>query len=1195
MRKVHLVSGRVECPESLHLAACLERFFVADGCERVASRDDADLVVLNGCERIAGTPEVVAGYRELARARPEKTVLVVGCVPAREAEGAPANFFLVPFSKLVRDPSLVGPAMGFSRPFALLRKDDVFFGRFPVEERYPGDPPPTEVALLAIGTGCRGRCSYCTIRRGRGTVRSLPLDEILAEARSAVAAGRFRFVLLADDAGCWGHDRGLSLPALLAELVALAPNARFLVRPMNPAHLPGMIDALAPFLDRLDYLYLPVQSGSDRVLSLMQRGYGIEEIRRLVRRLREGSPGITLKTDLIVGFPTETRADFRASLRAARLFDHASFHRFVAYPGTPAAALAGAVPDEEVRLRVEVARRRGHTIVDPSAYAYDDGTAVPAVARPRKVYSVTGNTECVNNVSLAASLERFVEAESCEWIDSAEEADVVLLNVCNVLEGTPALVERYRAFARENPGKQVLVLGCVPGGPAAATRETEPNFHVIGFGKLVRDPSLIGPRMGFSRGLTLLKAQEALADRLPEWRLPLPRSECCFVTIGSGCQGRCTYCSIRGGRGAARSVDPEEIVRDARAGLAAGRRRLVLVADDAGCWGRDLGLDLPHLLGRLTEACADVRFAVLDFNPVHLPAMFERLRPFLPRIDYLYAPLQSGSDRILALMQRGYRAGDVMPLLRRIREEHPDVVLETDFIVGFPGETAAEFDESLHAAQAFELATFVPFVPKADTPAAAFPGRIDAGEMARRMSEARRLHHKVIDPVAGGGARVVSSKVALPEVRREPRPDRRPAAHPSAPVLVKPRQKCLAPYDALNVTGGCAVECLWCDSAFAGRDESGRVEARPRLAEELALELDARPPPALVLFCPDCDPFAPGERGLDVVHDAMALLLRRGVQLLVETRAAVPPRFLELFARHPEMVKVQLGLSTVDDRARALMEPRGATVADRLASLAALVGRGVATEIDLGPLVPELDDGDAALGALCAAVVRTGVRSGTVSFLEVTGRTRARLEPLALGAWSFADMAARLYPGAAGDGGAVRAAGEHRERRFRSLAAIASEHGLRLALCRCNNPDRALPAPDHGLLRRPSIGSTRHDAPARGASPLAQAPGDPDAPFTPEQRVTLAPLLERLSRSATARVRASPEGLVLEFPDARGASGRGRVMIEPWAPGRPCYRRVGTLAMSYSGELTPATAQAMASVGRWLQPAARDGEPGRER
>ena len=1092
MKKVHLVSGRVECPDSLHLAACLRRYFEADGCQFVHSPEDADIVVLNGCERIVETPQVVRAYRDYAVAHGAKTVLVVGCVPTDSLRvERPENFYVVPFRLLVKEPSLIGPRMGFGASFSLLPKDDIFSGRFPLEEEYPGNPPPAEICLLTIGSGCNGGCTYCTIKRGRGFRRSLPLQEILGDAKAAIAQGKFRFVLLGDDAGCWGQEVGLDLADLLAELAALCPAARFLVRPLNPVHLAGLYNKLRPFLPRVDYLYVPIQSGCDRILGLMNRGYQAGPILALLRAIKADHPSIVLKTDIIVGFPGESRAEFRQSVLAAQAFDSPAFHRFVAYPGTPAASMPGTLPPEELRLRMSVVEQLGFSTVDPSTYSYDsNGAPLMNLPSPTKsVHVVTGNNECLNNTYLAACLERFFEGNACTFTHAEAEADVLVLNVCNVLVETPGLIHTYREVARNNPAKHVLVLGCVPGGVSVPNEV--PNFHVIPYGKLVRDPALIGPSMGFSSSFALLKAHDALSSVKPP--LPFPPEECCFVTIGSGCEGRCTYCSIRAGRGAARSLDPDEIVADAKAGLANGRFRLVLIADDAGCWGRDLGLDLPHLLGRLRDACPSARFAILDFNPRNLPDIFEGLRPFLSQLDFLYLPLQSGNDRILRLMDRGYRAADILALVGQLRQANPEVLLETDLIVGFPGETRQELLDSVHAAKAFTSAAFIPYVPKADTPACRLPGQLSLSEMKARLDIVRTHGQghpfKIIDTsMSGIGHGAVGKLTTVLDCDR------------SSPVLQRPSQPCLTRYSTISLTAGCPLQCVFCDQDFSDGHDLHAIRLFSGTVHALARELDAKPSvPEIACFSSDCEPFVPDRTVLSVLHDTMTLLLDRGVGLLIETRCAVPQEFVDLFAKHADRVKVQVGMSSADDRIRQYLEPNAASVAARLDSLKNLVQRGVPVEVGVGPLTPGLDDSPDGLADLCRQLSASGVRQGAVSYLEVADTNRKRLEPLAFDAWSFREMAARLYTERVTERGrdVWRAEPGYRERKYGELDAIATSLGITLRLCRCNNPDQHVPASEDCPLPFAAARPVQSTPPA-GLIQLRRGPSRVQAVSTPD-------------------------------------------------------------------------------------------------
>jgi DNA repair photolyase len=201
----------------------------------------------------------------------------------------------------------------------------------------------------------------------------------------------------------------------------------------------------------------------------------------------------------------------------------------------------------------------------------------------------------------------------------------------------------------------------------------------------------------------------------------------------------------------------------------------------------------------------------------------------------------------------------------------------------------------------------------------------------------------------------------------------------------------------------------------------------------------------------------------------MTLLLERSVSLLVETRAQIPAQFLALFAAFRQRVKVQVGLPSVDDRIRRLLEPNAASVALRLATLRALAERGVPIEAGVGPLTPGLGDSESELAKLCSMLAVCGVKQGSVSFLALENANRLRLRSLTYGAWSFLEMERRYYTRTTthcGAAGRIAKPG-YRRKKFRNLRAFASSRGIVLKLCRCNNPDQPGPH-DDGL---PLMGS----------------------------------------------------------------------------------------------------------------------------
>jgi MiaB-like tRNA modifying enzyme len=173
------------------------------------------------------------------------------------------------------------------------------------------------VAIVQVAQGCVGRCTYCLTRIARGPLKSFSEEEILAEIQAHTRTGTQEIQITAQDTGCWGSDIGKSLPGLLNCIEDLP--GRFMIRVgmMNPATVRGILDDLVDAFasDRIfKFVHLPVQSGSDAILDRMGRGYTVADFEKIVSSFKNRYPEITLATDMIVGFPGETRQDFSESL-----------------------------------------------------------------------------------------------------------------------------------------------------------------------------------------------------------------------------------------------------------------------------------------------------------------------------------------------------------------------------------------------------------------------------------------------------------------------------------------------------------------------------------------------------------------------------------------------------------------------------------------------------------------------------------------------------------------------------------------------------------------------------------------------------------------------------------------------------------------------------------------------------------------
>jgi threonylcarbamoyladenosine tRNA methylthiotransferase MtaB len=223
-----------------------------------------------------------------------------------------------------------------------------------------------------IQDGCDSFCSYCIIPRIRGGPRSRPLAEILKEAESQIEAGCPEIVLTGIHTGSWGRDlkKGLNLADVIKALLRLDGIPRIRLSSIEVREVtPALLETAASDTRVCPHFPVPLQSGSDRILSLMNRTYTAEEYLAAVRRIREVLPEAALTTDVICGFPGETEDDFADTLSLCR---EAGFSRIHAFPysrreGTPAAGMKEQLPKTVKQERVEALSRLGEELAQEFA------------------------------------------------------------------------------------------------------------------------------------------------------------------------------------------------------------------------------------------------------------------------------------------------------------------------------------------------------------------------------------------------------------------------------------------------------------------------------------------------------------------------------------------------------------------------------------------------------------------------------------------------------------------------------------------------------------------------------------------------------------------------------------------------------------------------------------------------------------
>jgi tRNA-2-methylthio-N6-dimethylallyladenosine synthase len=320
------------------------------GMEPAASAEEADLILFNTCSVREKAQEKVFSdlgrVRQLKRHNPELLIGVGGCVASQEGAGIVER---APFVDLVFGPQTLHrlPDLIEARRRSGRSQIDV---SFPEVEKFDHLPPPRTQgasAFVSIMEGCSKYCSFCVVPYTRGEEISRPFEDVLTEVAALTDQGVKEITLLGQNVNAYRGtmaDGEVADFALLLEYLAEMPGLeRLRYTTSHPKEFTQrLIDAYAKVPQLVSHVHLPVQAGSDRVLTAMKRGYTTVEYKSIVRRLRAARPDICIASDFIVGFPGETEEDFAATMRLVQQvgFDASFSFVYSRRPGTPAASLA---------------------------------------------------------------------------------------------------------------------------------------------------------------------------------------------------------------------------------------------------------------------------------------------------------------------------------------------------------------------------------------------------------------------------------------------------------------------------------------------------------------------------------------------------------------------------------------------------------------------------------------------------------------------------------------------------------------------------------------------------------------------------------------------------------------------------------------------------------------------------------------
>jgi len=340
----------------------------AHGYELTETADEADLLLVNTCSIREKAQEKVFSqlgrWRQIKEGKEGVMIGVGGCVASQEGAGiterAPYVDVVFGPQTLHRLPEMIEQVQGKAASVV-----DISFPEIEKFDRLPEPRAEGPTAFVSVMEGCSKYCSFCVVPYTRGEEISRPLDDVIMEVAQLAAQGVREVNLLGQNVNAYRgpmHDGGIAdLATLIYYVDAIDGIDRIRFTTSHPVEFTdSLIQAYAEVPSLANYLHLPVQHGSDRILAAMKRGHTTLEYKSKIRKLRKARPDLSLSSDFIVGFPGETDADFEAlmNLVADVGFDQSFSFVYSARPGTPAANLADDTPLDVKKKRLQILQER---------------------------------------------------------------------------------------------------------------------------------------------------------------------------------------------------------------------------------------------------------------------------------------------------------------------------------------------------------------------------------------------------------------------------------------------------------------------------------------------------------------------------------------------------------------------------------------------------------------------------------------------------------------------------------------------------------------------------------------------------------------------------------------------------------------------------------------------------------------------
>ena len=356
---------------------------------------------------------------------------------------------------------------------------------------------------------------------------------------------------------------------------------------------------------------------------------------------------------------------------------------------------------------------------------------------------------CQMNVYDTTRMENMLTAAGYEFTDSFWRADLVIINTCAIREKAVqkvySFLGRICGIKRRRPSMTIAVTGCVAQQQSKWIAERFEGIDLIlgthAVLSLTRYLEKLSPKDGTRVDTPLIDvAMTSEIDTSPAETPSIEKADISsFVTIMRGCDNFCTYCVVPYVRGREISRPPQRIQAEVEALVNAGAREVTLLGQNVNSYGQKEGLcTFPQLLERIHDIEDLLRIRFVTSHPKDLSDELIDAFARLPKLaNHIHLPVQSGSDRVLARMNRKYTRDHYMQRVARLREARPGIAVTTDFIAGFPGETRSDFEDTLDLIRqvGFDMLFAFEYSDRPDAPAARFDEKVDNPEKKRRLQE----------------------------------------------------------------------------------------------------------------------------------------------------------------------------------------------------------------------------------------------------------------------------------------------------------------------------------------------------------------------------------------------------------------------------------------------------------------------------